>query len=280
MTIFVLIFIIFALLAVLVLRDPELRRKLGAVLLRRRSVVKVALGIHQPRDLQRQVMALVKEKALLSAYSAHLPTDVTVFLNPDDLDGLGATRDDFCRELVEQIADLKGADAGGELKFTLGARPQVELKPDPRLATGTVELKVAWLEGTIAVTALPGDESPVGPVSGLRLLVEVDGEAPREVTLIGRMTVGRDPGSDVRIDHASVSRKHAVLTVEGPEAVTIVDWDSQNGVEPEGEGKITPHTDVPMRAGQPVRLSKHVRIELISDETQVDLEAELRGLDA
>ena len=44
----------------------------------------------------------------------------------------------------------------------------------------------------------------------------------------GGNTVGRDPDADIRIDHASVSRRHARITVRGGEAI-LEDLESRNG---------------------------------------------------
>jgi pSer/pThr/pTyr-binding forkhead associated (FHA) protein len=262
-----LILLVAALVLVLIWREPELRRRLQSLALRRQGAARAVLGIVQPRDLQRQALAIVKERALLSIKVAHLPTDVVIFLGDEDYDALGATRDSFVAEVAAQISALAGEDAGGDVRFVLGARPQVRLERRRSVPPGTVEAKLAWQEGTIAVTALQTDADTPGPVGGLTLLIEEEEAPPREVALVGRMGLGRDRGADIRIPHPSVSRRHAVMVVRDPDAATIIDLGSQNGVEVDGE-RIRPREEVPVRAGQPIRLSRHVTVRLVSEATE------------
>jgi two-component system response regulator AtoC len=67
-----------------------------------------------------------------------------------------------------------------------------------------------------------------GPAQGLCLLVSADGifatwPLPEE----GEVTIGRKSGSDVRIDHASISRQHARLRIG--DSLVIEDLGSVNG---------------------------------------------------
>lgn len=50
----------------------------------------------------------------------------------------------------------------------------------------------------------------------------------------GATVLGRDPSGDVFIDHPSISRRHAQITVS-PEGVTIEDLGSKNGTSVGGE---------------------------------------------
>ncbi|HST68069.1 MAG TPA: FHA domain-containing protein [Solirubrobacterales bacterium] len=262
-----LILLVVALVVVLIWREPELRRRLQSLALRRQGAARAVLGIVQPRDLQRQAIAIVKERALLSIKVAHLPTDVVIFLGDEDYDALGATRDSFVAEVAAQISALTGEDAGGDVRFVLGARPQVRLERRRSVPPGTVEAKLAWQEGTIAVTALQADADTPGPVGGLTLLIEEEGQPPYEVALVGRMSLGRDQASAIRILHPSVSRRHAEMAVRNPDSATITDLGSQNGVEVDGE-RARPHEEVPVHAGQPIRLSRYVTLRLLADGTE------------
>lgn len=263
-----LIILVVALAVLLVWRDPELRRRLQALILRRQGAARAVLGIVQPRDLQRQALAIVKEKSLLSIRAAHLPTDVAVVLSAEDYEALGATREHFVSELVEQISALDGADAGGEVRFVLGARPQVTLDSSRLVPPGTVEAKVSWQEGTVVITALAADEETPGPVGGLTLSIEEEGAEPREAVLVGRMSVGRDQGADIRILHPSVSRRHAIMAVRDLDTATIVDLESENGVTINGT-RIPSNEEAAIHGGEPVRLSRHVTLRLIDVATQL-----------
>jgi hypothetical protein len=265
----IVLLVMVAVLAVaLVLREPELRRWVRTVVLRREGSIRAAIGRFQPRDVQRQALALIKERALVSIGYAHLPSDVTVLLNPQDLDRLGAAREHVVRELAEQIVKLDGESAGGEVVFLLAAQPQVQLEAATQLAPGTVEIAPAWLEGTVAVTALIStDEAEPGPAAQW-LRIRIDDLAPTEVPVSGRATIGRAPSSNIPINQPSVSRNHAVISVEG-EDVTITDLASRNGVEVGGIGRIRPNESVRVEPGDVVHLSRHVRLELISEQTEV-----------
>lgn len=61
-----------------------------------------------------------------------------------------------------------------------------------------------------------------------RLLVN-DGTRERELQLVGRVVVGRDPHCDISHDHSLLSRRHAEFTVAG-EKVTVRDLGSRNGL--------------------------------------------------
>lgn len=237
------------------------------------------LGIVQPRDLQRQALAIIKERALLSIKAAHLPTDVVIFLAGEDYDALGATRESFVAEVTAQISALAGEDAGGGVRFVIGARPQVTLQRGQSIPPGTVEAKLAWQEGTIAVTAPRSDEETPGPAGGLALQVEEEGRAPYEVALVGRMSLGRDQTSAIRILHPSVSRRHAEMAVRDPDSATITDLGSQNGVEVDGE-RVRPHEETPVHAGQPIRLSHYVTLRLLAVGTEAAPPSERADADA
>jgi len=266
-----LIVIVLLLIAALVLREPEPRRRIAAAVLREQGAVRAGFGLFAPKDLQRQALAQIKEKALVSIGFAHLPTDVTVGVNAEDLERLGATRDEIVRELAAEMADLQGKNAGGSVIFALGARPQVKMEGNPRIQPGTVEVSAAWLEGTAAVTALLGPEETEAQGPSLRLRIEVEGQDASEVLLAGHMVIGRAPTCDIAINHLSVSREHALLAVVDAQEGNITDLDSSNGVEIAGSGRVRPRTPTEVKVGDAVHLSKHVRLEMLSAEapTQV-----------
>ena len=61
-----------------------------------------------------------------------------------------------------------------------------------------------------------------------RLLVS-DGTRERELQLVGKIVVGRDPACDVSHDHSLLSRRHAEFVTAG-ELVVVRDLGSRNGV--------------------------------------------------
>jgi two-component system, NtrC family, response regulator AtoC len=67
----------------------------------------------------------------------------------------------------------------------------------------------------------------------------------------GDVVIGRSSEADIRIDHPSVSRRHAVLHL-GPE-ITLEDLDSSNGSKVRGH-RLEPATPVALAAGEPATL--------------------------
>jgi hypothetical protein len=74
--------------------------------------------------------------------------------------------------------------------------------------------------------------------AGGRYLAYRDDESG-EVHLVrleeGWMRIGRGPASEIRLDHPSVSRRHAMIACEAPKALRVLDDRSLNGVQVNGE---------------------------------------------
>jgi dual specificity MAP kinase phosphatase len=81
------------------------------------------------------------------------------------------------------------------------------------------------------------------------------------------MTIGRAPGSAIPINHTSVSRHHAVLSVDEDSVVTITDLASRNGVEVGRLGRIAAEAPVRLQTGDTVSLGRHVRLEFLAGST-------------
>jgi hypothetical protein len=60
-------------------------------------------------------------------------------------------------------------------------------------------------------------------------LVLSDGTRERELQLVGRLVVGRDPACEISHDHSLLSRRHAEFVTAG-DVVTVRDLGSRNGV--------------------------------------------------
>ena len=60
-------------------------------------------------------------------------------------------------------------------------------------------------------------------------LVVSDGTRERELQLVGRIVLGRDPGCDITLDHSLLSRRHAEFVTAG-DLVVVRDLGSRNGV--------------------------------------------------
>lgn len=100
------------------------------------------------------------------------------------------------------------------------------------------------------------DAAPVlGEHLGARAYVTgLDGEPTRPVELPSglRVTIGRDFGSGIRLDHKSVSRQHATLAYRGGTTFELIDRESRNGTFVNGrrvEGTITVEAGTELRIG-------------------------------
>lgn len=106
-----------------------------------------------------------------------------------------------------------------------------------------------------------------GLVTTLRAPVGDDGMRPTLVVLIGDVavhhpivgdgpiTIGRSPECDVQVEHASISRHHAIVHVGA--SFGIEDTGSANGTEVRGS-KLSPNRTVPLALGELVDLGSTV----------------------
>lgn len=85
----------------------------------------------------------------------------------------------------------------------------------------------------------------------------------------GLWRIGRDPTSEIHLDDASVSRRHASLRV-GPKRLEILDSGSRNGVRVNGE-RI--HGVVALSEGDEIRIGSETLRLLERDPSDIDLMA-------
>jgi two-component system, NtrC family, response regulator AtoC len=103
-----------------------------------------------------------------------------------------------------------------------------------------------------ALTVTTRDTSST--IEHLFLLVVGDGVLSTEaLPAHGTVTIGRAPECDVRIDHGSISRNHATLSVG--DNLRIVDHNSANGTWVHDQ-RIAPGTAIPIRLNEGVRLGQ------------------------
>jgi len=96
-------------------------------------------------------------------------------------------------------------------------------------------------------------------------LVVSDGTRERELLLVGRIVVGRDPICDITYDDALLSRQHAEFVAAGDQ-VTVRDLGSRNGVFVNG-AKIAERR---LHSGDIVQIGP-VRARYVSDKTPVSI---------
>ena len=99
-------------------------------------------------------------------------------------------------------------------------------------------------------------------------LVVSDGSRERELLIVGRLVVGRDPACDITYDDALLSRKHAEFVASGDEVI-VRDLGSRNGVFVNG-AKIAERT---LRSGDIVQVGP-VRARYVADAVPVGIAPE------
>jgi DNA-binding NtrC family response regulator len=99
-------------------------------------------------------------------------------------------------------------------------------------------------------TTATADQSPLPTSISLRVF----GEGIYEVHPLpaqGEVTIGRSQQADIRVEHPSVSRLHAVLRLDN--RITVEDQGSANGTSIGGR-RLTPHQPAEVAAGEPIDL--------------------------
>jgi transcriptional regulator of acetoin/glycerol metabolism len=105
-------------------------------------------------------------------------------------------------------------------------------------------------------------DGELGNREPLRLTLEWVFPEQRSDGLLGsRLRVGRDDGSEIRLDASGVSRQHAELLRQGPIWV-LKDRGSKNGCHVDGQRV----GEVALRAGQVLRVGQHVALVRLAPE--------------
>lgn len=156
------------------------------------------------------------------------PNRFLVRLSPDDearLSGMGTPLEEELIAVVRKHAARQGYQLIGDA--------DVELRPDPALAKGVLEIDATSVEGAVAWTAV----------------LDVDGK--RHELRRGTTTIGRGSDADIRIGDTGASRKHLEIIWDGAKGIAR-DLGSTNGSKINGqrfrEAALTP--DIVITIGQ------------------------------
>ncbi|MGH9206333.1 MAG: FhaA domain-containing protein, partial [Acidimicrobiales bacterium] len=139
------------------------------------------------------------------------PNIFGVMLSEEDLDRF----DSFSDALVRELAEAAREHARTE-KYGFVGPVEVELRSDPSLSPGTLELDVQTRAG------------PDGTPASLML---ADGQ--RVELRQGTLTIGRMPDCGIVLADPNVSRHHAELRRQGSDSI-LVDLGSTNGTKVNG----------------------------------------------
>ena len=102
-------------------------------------------------------------------------------------------------------------------------------------------------------------------------------QPPVEHTLEGTLTLGRDPGCDIRLEDGQVSRRHASLEA-GPEGCVLLDRGSMNGTFLYGN-RLEPGQPTRLQLGQCFTIGDFT-LEVVSEvaQTLLDFNSPAAGL--
>eukprot|EP00756_Hemistasia_phaeocysticola_P044070 Hpha_TRINITY_DN17651_c0_g1::TRINITY_DN17651_c0_g1_i1::g.158825::m.158825 len=97
--------------------------------------------------------------------------------------------------------------------------------------------------------------------TGCHLEIVKEGVVVQEVDLTTQeyFLVGRDPRSDIRLEHPSISRQHAVIQLRGNGAVYLYDLGSAHGTFWNKDSRLKPQAYVPLREGDMIRFGLSTR---------------------
>ena len=205
----------------------------------------------QPVELARKLAKEMDDHRQVSVSRVYVPNEYTLFLSSPDR----AQFEGYEASLVGELQEYLSEHARRE-KYALMSTPNVQLETDEDLEVGEfgIATRMVQPEGRRgpaldepAAQVAPGatmiykakPPQPTEAVSAAELGVE---EESFSLTMNGRthaveggkVVLGRSKDSDVQVEDANVSRRHAELRREGP-SWWLVDLNSTNGTELNGK---------------------------------------------
>lgn len=124
------------------------------------------------------------------------------------------------------------------------------LKSGDVIRLGSTEIVFDEAAGSKTVASVPKEKSKPSP----KLVSDDDAMKNDEYLLASDMVIGRSLGSDIRVDHSSVSRRHARIFRDGSDYY-IEDLGSANGTTVNDSG-IHQNSPVKLRAGDRIRVGE------------------------
>jgi len=194
-------------------------------------------GRLQPVDIARRLARVMDDHQIIAAGKVFVPNRYRVHLHPDTLAGFAS----FQKALEAELANFLVETAQAR-NFAFVGRPQVALLADPEVPRERMRVQAELAD--VAGTALDGPVSHTQdlPLEAIRqVLAEtvrpgyvlyVD---QREIVLEGpEITLGRALDNDVVLDHPTVSRRHARISLRHGRPV-LRDLNSRNGTFVNGQ---------------------------------------------
>ena len=204
----------------------------------------------QPVELARKLAKEMDDHKQVSVSRVYVPNEYSVFLSPGDRGQFEGYEPSLVAELQEYLSEHARRES-----YALMSSPRVVINTDDDLAVGEFGIATRMVQperGAPAEPDAPAPEvepgatmiykppSPVATEAASPVELGVEREAAflsfagarREITK-RRTVIGRSRDSDVQVNDANVSRRHAELRQEGT-SYWIIDLDSTNGIEVNG----------------------------------------------
>jgi hypothetical protein len=205
----------------------------------------------QPVELARKLAKEMDDHRQVSVSRVYVPNEYTVFLSPGDR----AQFEGYEQSLIGELQEYLSEHARRET-YALMSAPRVLLETDEDLDVGEFGIATRMvqpqerrdeaepdepapdLEAGATMIYKPAAPMPTQAASPVELglereIVTLKANGRRYEISKRRTVIGRSKDSDIQIEDANVSRRHAELRQEGT-AFWIVDLDSTNGVEING----------------------------------------------
>ncbi len=203
----------------------------------------------QPIELAKAVRRYAEDTQHVTENGVVIPNVYRFRLNPKDIERLRTFGDRLKRELAEVVVGT-----ANERGWKLRGPALVRIDESPDVAYGTYHLagRVETVDpaATGAVATVDGARRRDEPIPRLRVIRGGDPGAEFPLAT-ARVVAGRNPDSDVRLDDATVSRRHAAFVQRG-DSWWVVDLDSTNGTRVNGADTV----EQPLRPGDRVELGE------------------------
>lgn len=196
--------------------------------------------------LRRNMWRSVKNTVRFGLNSRGLvPSAITVRLHPDDLALLDGMQNWVCGDLSQGLVTL-----AEKMNWDMPTPPMVVLSSDDATTRGKPDAVPSF----IPITEEQIADAVATTVSRRDLLVGIDGSPTLSLSGATELSIGRRRSCDLVLDDSAISRRHAVLRLEG-DTWTITDADSRNGVKVNGKTV----ESAPLAQGDTIQLSQNSR---------------------
>jgi len=194
----------------------------------------------QPVELARKLAKEMDDHKVISVSRVYVPNEYTIYLCSQDREQFVGYESSLLSELEEYLTEHARREG-----HALLTPPRVHLETDDDLVLGEFGIATRMVQPRHGRRVEQIEEQAEPGATMIYKAPPPEAAPPREAAVLAwdgrrlrvdkpRVLLGRSRECDVQIEDANVSRRHAELRQEG-EAFWIVDLDSTNGVEVNGQ---------------------------------------------